>query len=121
MTYSANGIEYIKTFVFKRGQYDIDVEYTVNNQSGSNATVGMYSHLRQNVMDAGGSLTMPTYRGGAYSTQDVRYKKYSFEDMQDRNLSLNLTDGQGWLACCNTTLHLHGFLVKHQVQLFILA
>ncbi|WCE29745.1 membrane protein insertase YidC [Vibrio sp. SCSIO 43137] len=98
MTYAANGIQYTKTFILKRGRYDIDVEYTVDNQSGANATIGMYTHLRQNVMDAGGSLTMPTYRGGAYSTQDVRYKKYSFEDMQDRNLSLNLTDGQGWVG-----------------------
>ena len=98
MTYSANGIDYIKTIIVKRGSYAVDVEYEVVNNSGANATFGMYAHLRQNVMDDGGSLTMPTYRGGAYSTQDVNYKKYSFDDMQDRNLSLNLTDGQGWAA-----------------------
>ncbi|MFA0413757.1 membrane protein insertase YidC [Vibrio renipiscarius] len=98
MTYSANGIDYIKTIIAKRGSYAVDVEYEVVNNSGANATFGMYAHLRQNVMDDGGSLTMPTYRGGAYSTQDVNYKKYSFDDMQDRNLSLNLTDGQGWAA-----------------------
>jgi YidC/Oxa1 family membrane protein insertase len=98
LTYSVNGITYVKTFVLKRGQYDIDVNFDINNQSGTNATVGMYAHLRQNVMDDGGSLTMPTYRGGAYSSQDTRYKKYSFDDMQDRNLSINLTDGQGYAA-----------------------
>jgi YidC/Oxa1 family membrane protein insertase len=98
MTFEANGINYTKTFILKRGKYDVDVEYTVNNNSGQNATFGMYAHLRQNLQDKGGSITMPTYNGGAYSTQDTRYKKYSFEDMQDRNLSLNLTDGQGWAA-----------------------
>ncbi|KHT42530.1 membrane protein insertase YidC [Vibrio sinaloensis] len=98
MTYAANGLEYTKTFIFKRGSYAIDVEYNVVNNSGNNATFGMYAHLRQNLLDAGGSITMPTYRGGAYSTEDTRYKKYSFEDMQDRNLSLNLPDGQGWAA-----------------------
>ncbi|WED26694.1 membrane protein insertase YidC [Vibrio sp. DW001] len=98
LTYSVNGITYVKTFVLKRGQYDIDVNFDIDNQSGTNATVGMYAHLRQNVMDDGGSLTMPTYRGGAYSSQDTRYKKYSFDDMQDRNLSINLTDGQGYAA-----------------------
>ncbi|MCR9942046.1 membrane protein insertase YidC [Vibrio owensii] len=98
MTFTANGIEYIKTYVFKRGSYALNVEYDVVNNSGNNATFGMYAHLRQNLMDAGGSITMPTYRGGAYSTEDVRYKKYSFEDMQDRNLSINLADGQGWAA-----------------------
>ena len=98
MTFSANGLEYTKTFILKRGSYAIDVEYNVVNNSGNNATFGMYAHLRQNLLDAGGSITMPTYRGGAYSTEDTRYKKYSFEDMQDRNLSLNLPDGQGWAA-----------------------
>ena len=98
MTYQANGLDYTKTFVLKRGSYAMDVEYDVVNNSGTNATFGMYAHLRQNVMDDGGSLTMPTYRGGAYSTEDTRYKKYSFDDMQDRNLSLNLANGQGWAA-----------------------
>lgn len=98
MTYQANGLDYTKTFVLKRGNYAMDVEYDVVNNSGNNATFGMYAHLRQNVMDDGGSLTMPTYRGGAYSTEDTRYKKYSFDDMQDRNLSLNLANGQGWAA-----------------------
>ncbi|ASO28008.1 membrane protein insertase YidC [Vibrio anguillarum] len=98
MTYQANGLDYTKTFILKRGSYALDVEFDVVNQSGNNATLGMYAHLRQNLLDAGGSLAMPTYRGGAYSTQDTRYKKYSFDDMQDRNLSLPLVNGEGWAA-----------------------
>ncbi|MGL6260513.1 membrane protein insertase YidC [Vibrio sp. WXL210] len=98
MTFSENGIDYIKTFVLTRNSYAIDVIYDVVNNSGSTATLGMYAHLRQNLTDSGGSLTMPTYAGGAYSTQDTRYKKYSFDDMQSRNLSLNLPNGEGWAA-----------------------
>ncbi|ANO31684.1 membrane protein insertase YidC [Vibrio breoganii] len=98
MTYTANGIEYTKTFILKRGSYAVDVVYDVANNSGANATVGMYAHLRQNLQDAGGSLTMPTYRGGAYSTESTRYKKYSFSDMEDRNLQQNLPNGEGWVA-----------------------
>jgi YidC/Oxa1 family membrane protein insertase len=98
MTYSANGLEYTKTIIVKRGSYAVDVEYNVVNNSGNNATFGMYAHLRQNLMDDGGSITMPTYRGGAYSTEENRYSKYSFDDMQDRNLSLNLPNGEGWAA-----------------------
>ena len=98
MSFQANGIDYVKTFIVKRGSYAIDVTFDVANNSGNNATVGMYAHLRQTVLDKGGSLTMPTYRGGAYSTEDTRYKKYSFSDMQDRNLSMNLPNGQGWAA-----------------------
>lgn len=98
MTFAANGLEYTKTFIVTRGSYAVDVEYNVVNNSGNNATFGMYAHLRQNLMDDGGSITMPTYRGGAYSTEENRYSKYSFDDMQDRNLSLNLPNGEGWAA-----------------------
>ncbi len=98
MTYQANGIEYIKTFILRRGDYAIDVSFDVVNQSGNNATLGMYAHLRQSLLDSGGSLAMPTYRGGAYSTESTRYKKFSFKNMQDRNLSLPLPTGEGWAA-----------------------
>ncbi|MCV5373891.1 membrane protein insertase YidC, partial [Escherichia coli] len=54
MTFTANGIEYTKTYVLKRGSYALNVEYDVANNSGNNATFGMYAHLRQNLMDAGG-------------------------------------------------------------------
>ncbi|MGR5541931.1 membrane protein insertase YidC, partial [Vibrio campbellii] len=60
MSYTTDGIEYVKTFTVKRGSYAIDVAYDIVNNSGSTANVGMYAHLRQNVTDSGGSLTMPT-------------------------------------------------------------
>ncbi|CSC53662.1 membrane protein insertase [Vibrio cholerae] len=98
MTYQANGIDYTKTFILKRGSYAVDVVFDVANNSGSEATLGMYAHLRQNLLDSGGTLAMPTYRGGAYSTSDVRYKKYSFDDMKDRNLSAPNDVTVNWVA-----------------------
>ena len=96
LTLVKDGITYTKTLVLKRNSYAIDVDYTVDNQSSAPATVEMYANLKQNLLDDGGSLTMPTYRGGAYSTEDTRYKKYSFDDMEDKNLSIDMTNGQGW-------------------------
>lgn len=98
MTYQANGIDYTKTFILKRGSYAVDVVFDVANNSGSEATLGMHAHLRQNLLDSGGNLAMPTYRGGAYSTSDVRYKKYSFDDMKDRNLSAPNDVTVNWVA-----------------------
>ncbi|EMC3687294.1 membrane protein insertase YidC [Vibrio cholerae] len=98
MIYQANGIDYTKTFILKRGSYAVDVVFDVANNSGSEATLGMYAHLRQNLLDSGGNLAMPTYRGGAYSTSDVRYKKYSFDDMKDRNLSAPNDVTVNWVA-----------------------
>ena len=96
LTLVKDGITYTKTLILKRDSYAIDVDYTVDNQSSAPATVEMYANLKQNLLDDGGSLTMPTYRGGAYSTEDTRYKKYSFDDMEDKNLSIDMTNGQGW-------------------------
>ncbi|WP_068711262.1 membrane protein insertase YidC [Vibrio tritonius] len=98
LTYQANGITYTKTFILKRDSYALDMVYDINNQSGQNANIKMYARLRQNLKESGGSLAMPTYHGGAYSSEETRYKKYSFEDMQDRNLSVPLQNGQGWAA-----------------------
>ena len=97
LTYQKDGISYTKTFVLERGSYAVNVDYTVDNQSDKPASVQMYAQLKQNLMDDGSSLTMPTYRGGAYSADDVKYKKYSFEDMQDKNLSLEIKE-HGWAA-----------------------
>ncbi len=96
MTVIQNGITYTKTFILTRGSYAVDVEYSINNQSDQVANVQMYAQLRQNLMDDGGSLTMPTYRGAAYSSDDTKYKKYSFDDMEKRNLNMTITEG--WAA-----------------------
>ncbi|MCQ1058782.1 membrane protein insertase YidC [Photobacterium sp. DNB23_23_1] len=96
LTYEQDGISYTKTFIVKRNSYAVDVEYSIDNQSAQPASVQMYAQLKQNLMDDGGSLTMPTYRGGAYSADNVKYKKYSFDDMQDKNLNLDMN--QGWAA-----------------------
>ncbi|MDW6091405.1 membrane protein insertase YidC [Vibrio rhizosphaerae] len=98
LTYQANGITYTKTFTLKRNSYAIDVDFNVNNQSGQNAAVGMYAHLRQTLEATGSSFAMSTYHGGAYSTEETRYKKFSFSDMKDHALNLTLNNGQGWAA-----------------------
>ncbi|QUJ67476.1 membrane protein insertase YidC [Photobacterium sp. GJ3] len=96
LTYSKDGIEYTKTFLLQRDSYALEVSYTIDNKSDKPATVQMYAQLKQTLMDDGGSLTMPTYRGGAFSTDEEKYKKYSFDDMADKNLNLSME--KGWAA-----------------------
>jgi len=98
LSYQANGITYTKTFILKRGKYAVDLQYAVNNESGQNAEVGMYAHLRQTLLESKHHLAMSTYLGGAYSTADTRYKKYSFKDMEEHNLHDTLVNGEGWAA-----------------------
>ncbi|MCL1114273.1 MULTISPECIES: membrane protein insertase YidC [Shewanella] len=97
LTYTAeDGVTYVKTFTFTRGQYDVGVDYSINNTSDTALQVQMYGQIKQTIRESESSMMMPTYRGAAFSTQDTRYEKYSFEDMADKNLG-KATLG-GWAA-----------------------
>jgi YidC/Oxa1 family membrane protein insertase len=104
MTYTAaNGVIYTKTFVFKRGSYAVRVEYNINNTSSQPLNMVMFGQLKQTAelpkeRNTGGSnnFAMHTYRGAAYSSDDNKYKKYSFSDIAGEGLKIS-TSG-GWIA-----------------------
>ncbi|MBY6188762.1 membrane protein insertase YidC [Marinobacter hydrocarbonoclasticus] len=97
LTYTdANGIQFEKRYTFTRGHYDVRVDYLVRNTSDAAIQVQMYSQLKQTIGKSEGSMMMPTYRGGAYSTADTRYEKYAFDKMEKNNLA-ERTQG-GWIA-----------------------
>ena len=96
LVYQKEGVTYRKIFVLKRGEYDIAVNYEINNQSDKTIEVEPYGQLRHTLVDSSGSVAMPTYTGGAYSSSETNYKKYSFSDMENANLSVNTK--AGWVA-----------------------
>ena len=97
MTLLHNGLLIEKRFIFTAGKYDVRVEYSVTNQGDGSKVVQPYYHFAQTIDNGEGSnMMMPVYRGGAYSTAEQRYEKFSFEDMADANLSLS-TKG-GWVS-----------------------
>ncbi len=91
------GLSITKTFTFTKGQYDVSVSYNVENRTGSAATVQPYAQLKQVMeFEDDGNMFMPTYRGAAYSTEDDRYQKYSFDEIEDENL--RETTKAGWVG-----------------------
>ena len=91
------GLSVTKTFTFTKGQYDVNVSYSVENGTGSAATVQPYAQLKQVMeFEDDGNMFMPTYRGAAYSTEDDRYQKYSFDDIEDEKL--RETTKAGWVG-----------------------
>lgn len=97
MTLVHNGLLVEKRFIFKAGHYDVRVEYSVTNQGDGSKVIQPYYHFAQTIDNGQGSnMMMPVYRGGAYSTAEQRYEKFSFEDMADANLSQS-TKG-GWVS-----------------------
>lgn len=97
LTHTAkSGLIVTKEFIFNKKSHDVKVNYHVENTSSDVKSVKQFGQLKQSTADQGGSMFMPTYRGGAFSTEDERYEKYSFDDMQDKNL--NQTTPAGWAA-----------------------
>lgn len=96
LTFEKDGVTYTKTFMLKRGSYDIAVDYTIKNGSAETVEVQPYGQLKHSLVESSGNLAMPTYTGGAYSSSEVNYKKYSFEEMAKANLSVDTK--AGWAA-----------------------
>ncbi|KPH57023.1 preprotein translocase YidC [Pseudoalteromonas porphyrae] len=88
----SNGVTFTKTYVFKKGQYDVALEYTVNNVTNSPIQVQLYTQVERTIQEKG-SLVDQNYLGAAYGSADEPYEKYSFSDMADKNLSINTTGG----------------------------
>jgi YidC/Oxa1 family membrane protein insertase len=86
-----------KRYTFTAGKYDVRVEYFLTNSGAGSKVVQPYYYLAQTI-DNGKSenMMMPVYRGGAYSTAETRYEKFSFDDMKDAALDQS-TKG-GWIS-----------------------
>ncbi|WP_293752370.1 membrane protein insertase YidC, partial [uncultured Paraglaciecola sp.] len=90
------GLLVIKSFIFTRDSHKIDVTYTIKNNTSDPKQVQQFAQLKQSMLEQEGSMFMPIYRGGAYSTEEDKYEKYAFDDMVDNNLKE--TTVAGWAA-----------------------
>ncbi|MXN88161.1 membrane protein insertase YidC [Pasteurella canis] len=96
LIFEKDGVIYRKVFVLKRGAYDVGVNFEIDNQSDKTIEVEPYGQLRHTLVEDTGNVAMPTYTGGAYSSSETNYKKYSFDDMQKANLAISTK--AGWIA-----------------------
>ncbi|WP_345867018.1 membrane protein insertase YidC [Shewanella algae] len=93
---AANGAKYTKIYTFHKGQFAVGVEYKIDNTTSEPLQVQMYGQIKQTIKPSDSSMMMPTYRGAAFSTADIRYEKYKFDDIQEKDLEKE-TKG-GWAA-----------------------
>lgn len=96
LTLEKDGVKVEKTFIVKRGSYVVDVVYSITNNRGEPIEMQPYAQIKHTLIEHSTNLAMPTYTGGAYSSSETNYKKYSFEDMEKANLSI--ATKQGWVA-----------------------
>ena len=91
------GIKVIKTYVFSKGSYKVDVETRIVNNTKNDWSAREYLQLkRNNYTEKKANSFIYTYTGGVLYTAEDKYQKIDFDDMQDENLSRDATGG--WLA-----------------------
>lgn len=100
MTWNENGISVVKTYVFKRGSYLIDVEYQVENTTDQVWSGSLYSQFVRTAYDPYSSAMMYTYTGPVYfdgHSEDKKYNKLDFSDIATANFDNHPILG-GWAA-----------------------
>lgn len=78
LKFSDNGVNYIKRFSFKRGEYDLTVSYLIDNQSGQAWSGNMFAQLKRDASSDPSSSTATgtaTYLGAALWTASEPYKR----------------------------------------------
>ncbi len=97
--HNGEGINFTKTFTFHRDNYEIDVNYQVDNQSKQVWSGNPYLQLmRKNTPPPSkqGVVNFATYFGAAISSPQKAYEKISFKKMETS--PLNQTIQGGWAA-----------------------
>ena len=120
LTYSDNGVSYIKRYSFKRGlnpqcsareqqlkkpgcvdpsSYQVDVRYLIDNQSDQAWSGNLFAQLKRDNSGDPSSTTATgtaTYLGAAVWTPDEPYKKLSMKDIDKHSFKESVQGG--WVA-----------------------
>lgn len=92
---SVGDLEVTKTVTLRRGAYQVEIGYEVTNRGASPFVARPYQQLKR-TRESGREGFIYTFTGAALSTPDNHYKKYSFGDLEDKDI--NVTTEQGWVA-----------------------
>lgn len=93
------GVQLIKTFVFQRGHYGINVKHEVVNNGNIAITPSVYMQLtRDNGAVATQSSMYNTYTGPAVYTEEEKFQKLSFDSLADGDKDYPTYANEGWIA-----------------------
>lgn len=99
MTAVINGVEVIKTYVFHRNSYLIDVDYNLRNQSETPVSGHPYFQLlRHGQAPEGESAFMYTFTGPAFYTDQGKYQKVVFGDIAEGKADFTKLAEDGWVG-----------------------
>lgn len=93
----ANDVLVTKSYTFKRGMYDIDVNYEVTNTGNAPWAGNVLAQIkRRGISTDTGPFGLHTYTGAAISSDQKPYEKLSYKEMDKTNLDRIIKGG--WLS-----------------------
>jgi YidC/Oxa1 family membrane protein insertase len=98
LTWSEDAVKVTKTFVFRRGQYRIDLDYIVQNGSNAPWAAQEYAQILRNDPPTKRSMfNVESYAFHGPALWDgTKFRRLDTTDAQDSRLSLDVRDG--WVA-----------------------
>jgi len=95
LRWSQDGVEVVKSYHFRRGDYLIDLKHRVENQSQQDWQGSEYRQLqRSRPLET--SRLLYTYTGSVYYNEEIKYEKVDFDDMEEGQLKMESRGG--WIA-----------------------
>jgi len=95
----ATGVRVEKTYLFKRGSYQIDVKTRVIN--GGALPIDLtpyYQFSRHGEAPRGSTRFVPSYTGAAVYTDAKKFQKIAFKDIQKGNTDFEKSANNGWVG-----------------------
>jgi YidC/Oxa1 family membrane protein insertase len=98
-TSAESGIQLVKTYVFHRGSYVVDVGFETTNTGAAAAEPFAYFQLvRDTKPPPGDSKMVPVFNGVEVYTEKDKLHKASFDDIVKNKLSYPKSATDGWIA-----------------------
>jgi len=98
-TAADNGIQLVKTYVFHRGSYVIDVVFETTNAGAEAIEPFAYFQLvRDTKPPAGDSKMVPVFNGVEIYTEKDKLHKASFDDIVKNKVAYPKSASDGWIA-----------------------
>ncbi len=93
------GVQLIKHYTIARGQYVVQVEHEIKNLGNANIEPQVYLQLvRDDSKPVGESSFYSTFTGPAIYSQEKKYQKIDFEDIQKDKAVFEKTSPLGYVA-----------------------
>jgi YidC/Oxa1 family membrane protein insertase len=93
------GVKLVKTYTLKRGGYAIGVQHAVVNNGAATANPQLYVQLvRDNVQSANSTPFYSTFTGPAIYTEEQKYQKVAFTDIDKGKADFIKVTNDGYVA-----------------------